>query len=202
MTEAASTGAVLAGGASRRMGRDKRVIEIDGIPMLRRAVEAVREVADEVLVVTAPRRPMPADLAAGTPVVEDLRPDAGPLAGIEAALTAARHDLVLVLACDHPAASPAVLAALLGALEATPSADVVALGTPSGPQPLVAAYRRGALPTISRLLDEGERRPTCLGEHLTVLSLAESDWRERDPQGATAYDVDTPEDLVRWEATR
>lgn len=200
--EPAASGAVLAGGLSRRMGRDKRRIEVEGVPLLRRAVDAARSVCREAVVVTAPGRPVPAELACGVPVVEDLRADAGPLAGIEAALATARHDLVLVLAGDHPDASPTVLAALIRTLAATPSADAVALGTPAGPQPLVAAYRREALAVVSQLLDAGERRPTCLPDHLTVLSLAEADWRETDPQARTAFDVDTPEDLVRWEATR
>jgi pimeloyl-ACP methyl ester carboxylesterase len=42
-------GAVLAGGRSRRMGRDKRVLDVDGLPLLTRAVQALREVVAEVV---------------------------------------------------------------------------------------------------------------------------------------------------------
>lgn len=196
------SGAVLAGGASRRMGTDKRRVDIDGTPLLRRAVDAARAVCDDVVVVTAPGRPVPDDLVLGVPVVEDRRPDTGPLAGIEAALDEAAHDLVLVLAGDHPAADATVLRSLVRALATTPSADAVALGTVRGPQPLVAVYRRRAQEAVATLLDAGERRATALADHLTVLTLAESTWRDADPTGRTAFDVDTPEDLVDWEATR
>lgn len=197
-----TSGAVLAGGASRRMGTDKRELEIGGAPLLRRAVDATRAVCADVVVVTAPGRPVPDDLTAGVPVVEDLRPDAGPLAGIEAALHHARHELVLVLAGDHPGAAPAVLRSLVRTLAATESADAVALGTARGPQPLVAAYRRRSRQVVSNLLDAGERRATTLPDHLTVVTVAESTWRDADPRGRTAFDVDTPDDLLEWDATR
>jgi molybdopterin-guanine dinucleotide biosynthesis protein A len=160
------------------------------------------------MVVTAPGRPIPDGLlkpgSAGNAVrlVEDRREDAGPLAGIEAALIEARHDLVLVLAGAHPQASPVVLGSLVRTLAAMPSADAVALGTRRGPQPLVAAYRRSAATTVTALLDGGERRATSLPDHLTIMAVAESSWRDDDPEGLTALDVDTPEDLLRWEATR
>ena len=196
------SGAVLAGGRSRRMGSDKRELSVGGVPLLARAVAAVQAVADDVQVVVGERDDVDrlAALVAALPDPpprwqHDLRPDQGPLAGIEAALARAAHDVVVVLAGDHPQASPTVLRALVDLLRAHPDATVAVLEDDPGPQPLVAAYRRAALRTVRELLDAGERRATRLLDHLDVVVLEGRVWRVLDPSGATAVDLDTPADL-------
>jgi FdhD protein len=196
------SGAVLAGGRSRRMGSDKRGLPVGGVPLLARAVAAVRAVADDVQIVVGSDDDLAAlaALVAGLPGPplrwqRDLRPDQGPLAGIETALTHAPHDLVLVLAGDHPQAVPAVLRELVGLLRSHPAATAAVLDGERGPQPLVAAYRRTALPTVRMLLDAGERRATLLVDHLVTVALERSRWRALDPSGTTVVDLDTPEDV-------
>jgi FdhD protein len=125
----------------------------------------------------------------------DRRSGQGPLAGIEAALAAAAHDIVVVVAGDHPRVAPAVLAALVDRLVADPAASAVVLATDRGPQPLVAAYRREVAGVAGALLDAGERRATRLLDHLTARALAPPEWRRLDPAGGSALDVDTPADL-------
>jgi molybdenum cofactor guanylyltransferase len=192
-------GIVLAGGESSRMGADKRDLEVDGRPLLHRAVDAVASVCDEVLVATSPHRPV-AD-AFGARTVSDFREGgSGPLAGLEVGLLAARRPRVLVLAGDHPAGAPAVLAELLVRLEANPEVDAVVLGTDHGPQPLVGAYRREVHREVTQLLDAGERRARVLLDALRVEVLEEATWRELDPGGGTAVDLDTPDDLAAWQA--
>jgi FdhD protein len=205
--------AVLAGGRSRRMGSDKRELAVGGVPLLARAVAAVQAVADDVQIVVGSDDD-PAALAAlvagavgsaaaadrGDAAVAplrwqaDRRADHGPLAGLEVALTEAAHDVVVVLAGDHPRAVPAVLRALVALLDAHPDATAAALGDVRGPNPLVAAYRRAALPSVRALLDGDERRATRLLDHLDTVVLARDEWLDLDPSGTTAVDLDTPED--------
>jgi molybdopterin-guanine dinucleotide biosynthesis protein A len=91
---------ILAGGKSTRMGRDKAMLEVGGRPLLARQIELARDTgAREVLV--SGRTGMNYD-AFGCRVLHDHHPDAGPLAGIEAALAAAADPLLLVLAVDMP----------------------------------------------------------------------------------------------------
>ncbi|MEX0953322.1 MAG: formate dehydrogenase accessory sulfurtransferase FdhD [Nitriliruptoraceae bacterium] len=182
------TGAVLAGGASRRMGRDKRWVHVDGRPLLVRAVDALRGLCDEVLVVGS-LGDHHDDRLTDVTVVTDLRPGHGPLGGIETALHHASNDVVLLVAVDHPWLSSEVLRRLLDTLTGDPGAVVALLDTT---QPLVSAWRTSALSTVSDLLDDGERRATRLPEYLAV---AVADWRDLDPDGRTTRDVDTPEDL-------
>jgi molybdopterin-guanine dinucleotide biosynthesis protein A len=190
-------GIVLAGGASSRMGTDKRTVDVEGEPLLRRAVGAVATVCDEVLVATSQERPV--DEAFGARVVADARAGGcGPLAGLEVGLLASRRPAVLVLAGDHPAGAPAVLRELLLRLEANPEVDAVVLGTDHGPQPLVGAYRRTAHREVTTLLDRGERRARALLDVLRVEVLEEASWRALDPAGGTAVDLDTPEELAAF----
>lgn len=182
------TGIVLAGGLSRRMGTDKRLVLVDGEPMLRRVAAAVASVADELVVVVAPDRPLPPALLDGLAFreVADRRADTGPLAGIEAGLQAASTDRVLVVAGDLPWADAALLRSLLAGLSATEA--VAALGE-HGPEPLLAAYRRdAALAATARLLDTGERRARRLLAELTVATVA-------DP-GRSTRNVNEPADLA------
>lgn len=202
MARATVTGALLAGGASRRMGRDKRLLAIDGEPMARRAAMALAKASDELLVVVSPQQPLDADLFTGlTPaprMVEDRRSDAGPLAGLEAALGAARHDVVLVVAADMPWLAPALLTHLAERLcHASAETDAVAAATRRGPEPMLAAYRRGTLPTVTALLDAGERRMGSALAALRVEALPPDEWRRLDPTGRSVLNVNRAADLAR-----
>jgi FdhD protein len=193
------SGAVLAGGRSRRMGEDKRRLVVDGRPLLTRAVAALRQAVGEVVVVAADgdERSLAA-LVPDVPVVADLEPDRGPLGGLVTALVHARSDVVVVVPGDHPALAPAVLQALASALLADPSLQAALLSTDRGPQPLVGAYRKGAAVTVQDLLDRGELRARVLPEHLVTAVLDEAAWRRLDPTGATATDLDTPDDVASF----
>lgn len=201
---ACCTGALLAGGTSRRMGRDKRTLDIDGSPLLARAAAALAQACHDVLVVTASEADRRANrhLVADHPWLVDRRPGEGPLAGLETALAAARTELVVVLAGDHPSAAPAVLRLLATDLAAAPSAQAAVLVTARGAQPLVAAYRTSVLPTVSGLLVAGERRARRLLDHLDVLRIGPERWAPLDPDGDTSRDLDRPEDLTAYRARR
>src|SRR5207245_83161 len=91
---------VLAGGASRRMGRPKAWLEVGDTILLRWVVDRLALAFSEVLIAFAE----PEQLEQPIPyrVVFDRKRSGGPLAGIEAGLLAARQDAVFVIACDMP----------------------------------------------------------------------------------------------------
>ncbi|MGB5295519.1 MAG: molybdenum cofactor guanylyltransferase, partial [Thermoanaerobaculia bacterium] len=92
-------GAVLAGGESRRLGRDKALLPWLGKALLLHPFEVLQEVMSEVVVVTVGGRSY-GEL--GVPVIHDRFEGLGPLAGIHAALEWARSRPVFVVACDLP----------------------------------------------------------------------------------------------------
>ncbi len=198
-----TTAIVLAGGASRRMGSDKRLLAIDGTAMLQRVVDALVDALSDacrILVVIDPARPLPPDLPLAEPVhvVSDLRASAGPLAGLEAGLTAAEDDTVLIAAGDMPWLDREVLRLIMARLASSRTADIVCLMEYGRPQPFPAACRREpALEHVTRLLDGGERRLRALLDQGSVEALDESTWRAVDPDGRSLLDIDTPADLAR-----
>ncbi len=144
---------VLAGGRARRFGADKLLHPVGGVPILRRAVEAVREVDPEVLVSVRTRaqaRRYRAVVPKGTAFRVD-RPAsgaAGPAVGLLTCL-AARSGPVLAVAGDMPWLEPASLRALLSEARRAPGGVASPLGPRGSPVTLVQAYAR--LPPADRL---------------------------------------------------
>lgn len=103
MTLPPFTGAVLAGGRSRRMGRSKSRLVVGGETLLQRQLRLLKEAgAGHLLVSLHPDRPEALPPHSEAAVVEDRVPDAGPLAGLERLLSASRTDWLLVVAVDLP----------------------------------------------------------------------------------------------------
>jgi len=98
---------ILAGGESRRMGRDKAWLEVGGQPLIRRALSTVRDSGIQEVVISGRAGTDYSTL--GCPVLFDLEPGRGPLGGISRALAAATTPLVLVLAVDLPGITAAFL---------------------------------------------------------------------------------------------
>jgi molybdenum cofactor guanylyltransferase len=149
--DATFTGAVLTGGLSRRMGRDKAFVGIDGEPMVRRVVRALRRAgAEEVVAVGGDETALLAeDLDRFLP---DTHPGEGPLGGVLVALDAAATPMVVVVACDMPDLSVEAVHALVAALGAHPAAAAAVA------EPLCAAWRPAlALAPLGRAFADGER---------------------------------------------
>lgn len=181
------------------MGRDKRHLPIDGVPLLRRVVDAITPLVDDLHVIVADEddRVQVSDLVPTVSVEVDLRPGQGPLAATETALTVAAHDAVLVVATDHPHLSLPVLGLLIDRFLATPGCPALTLATDQGPEPLIGIYQRAARAAVTELLEGGERRARALLEALGAAQLEPARWRPLDTRGLTAFDLDTPADLAR-----
>jgi molybdopterin-guanine dinucleotide biosynthesis protein A len=145
-------GAVLAGGEGRRFGGPKAGVLVGGVPMVRRAVEAMAAVTDEVVVVSSV--PVP---EAGVPRLADRTPGKGPLGGLEAALreaSARGREGVLLLACDLPLVRSSLLRAVAGALGGAPAVAPRREG--GGVEPLCAAYALEVLGAVARRLSSAD----------------------------------------------
>lgn len=194
---------ILAGGASRRLGRDKAWEEVGGAPVIARLLEATRAFRDTVISVREVA-PFERRLAAhGIPepgrrlrLVADASPDRGPVAGLAAGLGAARLDPVLVLACDLPFVTGALCRALVERAAAG-DADAVVPSVDGRRQPLCAAYRRRVGREAAALLAEPAGRNPSVRDLLARLEVATIDASDVGPLLA---DIDTPDDLARARA--
>jgi molybdopterin-guanine dinucleotide biosynthesis protein A len=192
---AAISGIVLAGGDSRRMGRDKRAVALGDRPLLEIAIDLVASVSDEVVV--SCRRGNRPDMASLPGRVLELafdERDGGPLAGLEAALSAARHELVVVVPIDMPGLTAHMLTTLVEATEGRPAAQGAVFVIESALQPFPGAYRRSILPIVSAHLDAGELRIHDLLSRLNLVCVpAPLDVDVRH----SFLNVNTPADLER-----
>lgn len=155
--------AILAGGdATRFAGRDKSALVVGGRSILARQIEELSRIADDILLVglVGPSRPSHEPVQ-GTPVrcVPDRVSRSGPLGGLDAALAAARHDTLILVACDMPFVTAAFLRHLLSL---TTEADAVVPRTEDGYHPLCAAYTRACHPAVMRRLAQGQLAMTGL----------------------------------------
>ncbi|WP_425148134.1 molybdenum cofactor guanylyltransferase [Deinococcus sp.] len=180
------TGAITAGGRSRRFGQDKALYRMGGHTLLERAAFSLGACWPRLLIAPEGRYAL-ADWEA----VGDLRPGLGPLAGLETALSAAPAGWLAYCAVDLPCLTPAYWGRLLARTQ--PDArTVVGLDAQGRRQPLAALYHSSALATVSALLDAGERRMLALLDELESVSVP---WSELQDLGGQLYhNLNTPQD--------
>jgi len=147
-----TTGIILAGGKSSRMGTNKALLTIENKTVIERIVEQLEQIVDEIIIVTN----YFSDYEfLKLPMVEDLRKEMGPLAGIEAGLEASKTQWNLVVACDMPFISIELGKYLLSCLQqyqaAVPEID-------GQLHPLFAAYRKEVSAAVSNSLNENQLR--------------------------------------------
>ena len=184
--------AVLLGGASERMGRDKARLPVGGVAGATRVARLLAGLFADVLLVGGEAPPD----APGRRVPDEPGPRC-PLRGLVSALAAARAPRVLVVATDLPLLSPDLLLALV----AWPAAAAVVPRTPDGPHPLCALYARDAVLPVARAELAAGRLSLA-----AVLAAVETSWldgealRLVDPRGTALFNANHPEDLARAEA--
>lgn len=196
--------AILIGGRSRRMKRDKATLDHrgDGETLLEHGLAVLEPLFGQILLSARPGQRSP---ASGHPVVVDRYPGCGVLGAIASALEASPEPWLFVAACDLPGLSPALIEALA---ERRQDAEVVMPCWDRGPEPLAAFYAREALAGIRQAIDRGELAPSDLGPPLRIrrLDLSEPGARARilgDPSAPLEKlfcNLNTPEDLDAYRA--
>jgi molybdopterin-guanine dinucleotide biosynthesis protein A len=152
------------------MGRDKALLPYGGSPLAVRVAHVLTLAgADPVVAVGGDLHGLE---AIGLTAVADPRQGAGPLAGIATALErVGTADIVVVLACDLPEASPIAVRAVVAALAADPDARVAVPVAGGRLQPLHAAWRRTALPVVEAALVRGDGAVRLVLESLGAVTV-------------------------------
>jgi molybdopterin-guanine dinucleotide biosynthesis protein A len=181
-------GLVLSGGRSRRMGRDKALLERDGATQLTRAVQLLQRHVERAFVSVRPDQ-------AGDPErrrfeqVVDRYTDIGPVAGILSAMEEHPDVAWLVLACDLPNVNDEIIVELLRQRSQQPF-TAFRSSYDGLPEPLCALYRPEARAIVAGFVRDGVVCPRKI--------LIRSDTRLLDLPDPSALDnVNTPEDLER-----
>lgn len=179
MTPGRYSAAVLVGGASRRMGRDKAVVEVDGHPMALRVIDALGRAGVRSVVTIGG-----SDRGFGVTHLEDQYPGEGPLGGLLTALQHAPTELVFVVACDMPWVTRDVFRSLMQQL----GDSDVALAYTDRLEPLCALWRAPVcLGALERAFSGGERAVHRALSGLGVVEVA--------VDASALRNVNTPGDL-------
>jgi FdhD protein len=187
--------AILAGGASRRMGRNKALLPFRGAPLIEAVYRRLARLFPEVLVVTNSPDDYPFLPCRKVP---DLFPGMGAFAGLHSAVAHARHDRVFVVACDMPYLNAAVvrhLCALNG-----DAATVVPVNASDLLEPLHAVYHRQSLAVMEELLASGERSILALFPRVPTRVVGREELSPLDPKLSSFTNVNTPADYESMEA--
>jgi molybdenum cofactor guanylyltransferase len=189
------SGVILAGGRSRRLGRDKAVEPIGGQPLIGRVIQRVRQVAQDIVVVVADQergRALP--LGDGVRIAVDIYPDKGSLGGIFSGLSAAPQPWALVVACDMPFLNLGLLGRLVSLRDGV---DAVVPVLEGRPEPTHALYSRACLPHIEARLQADDLKISGFFDEVRVRYVPEEDIARFDPDFLSFFNVNSPPDLER-----
>lgn len=186
--------AVLAGGASRRMGRPKASLPYGAGTLLDFQVAKLSTIFDEVFVVAKDALP-----AAAQPVrvVLDRYSEHAAIYGLVRALEEAK-DRVFVLAVDLPALTPVLIQAIAARGVDTKAAALIPRAG-GKLQPLAAVWRTAVLATAKCRIGKESLSLHGLAEDVGAEVFDESSWRSLDPSGTAFENLNT---LEQYEAMR
>ena len=188
MGETAVYGLVLAGGRSRRMGRDKALLERGGRSQLEHVHALLERHVQRVFVSTRKEQADEPERSRFEQVV-DRYDDLGPLAGILSAMDAYPDVDLLVVACDLPNVGDDTISHLLANRSAEHPFTAYVSSHDGLPEPLCAVWRSIGRGVIRELLGEGIRCPRKILIRSDTHLLAQADPRWLD-------NVNTPDDLA------
>jgi len=184
---------ILAGGASRRMGRNKALLPFRGKPLIRHQLDLLSPMFSEILISAND----PAAYAAfPLRVVPDVFAEPCSLSGIHALLKAATAPRVFVVACDLPFLHPGLIRKML---DVTGEFDVIVPETADGLEPLHAIYSRACVPAIESAAADARWKVSAFypGVWVDRLEVDVNDWRVEGRSPFT--NANTPDEWTRAE---
>ena len=186
--------AILAGGHARRFGgADKASLIVGGARIIDRQLAALETVADDIRIVTnEPDR----YATLGVRVILDQIAGAGPLGGLHAALADAVHGAVIVLACDLPFVTPALLQLLVSQFGDGEEIDAVVPQSARGLEPLCAVYAKRCADQARHRIDRGDLYTRGLLDDVRVRVLGPEVLAPYDDE-SVFLNVNTPHDYAR-----
>jgi molybdopterin-guanine dinucleotide biosynthesis protein A len=200
-----ASAAILAGGKATRFGgRDKSALIVGGRSIFERQLVELSRVTDDLMIVTAGREGLAegegppafdgAQARKGGPhsnirFLHDRVPGCGPLGGLDAALAAARDDVVMAIAADMPFVTTALFEYLLTLAH---DADAVVPRTERGYHPLCAVYTRACQAAVARQLEARQLRMIDLLERVRVRTVGPDELDALGDRHRLLTNVNTP----------
>ena len=196
MTDIANVrGYVLAGGASRRFGRDKALVEFDGEPLITGLCRVLQAATSTTVRIIGDAEKYG---HIGVECIADRWPGEGPLGGIITALDSSNlsrneSSWSLIIGCDMPFLTTDWLQYIATRSRAS-KAEIVAPESDHGLEPLCACWRSTAAAPLSRIFESGVRRVSDAMRQLPMELLDAFDWKRFDKSDRLFWNMNTPTD--------
>jgi molybdopterin-guanine dinucleotide biosynthesis protein A len=183
---------ILAGGKSKRLGRNKLNEVIGGITLINRVINVLSAFDGEIILVTAEDSSLPDTFTyAKISKVQDLYPGKGMIGGIITGLSASKNFYNLVVASDMPFLSPALIRYMISNAKGN---DLVAYKNQNELEPLHAIYSKNCLPILEEIMLKDRRIFELLGQ-VKVRYLSPAEINQYDPKKISFFNVNTESDL-------
>ncbi|UCC57859.1 MAG: molybdenum cofactor guanylyltransferase [Candidatus Bathyarchaeum sp.] len=194
---------ILAGGFSRRFGRDKGSVVLAGKPLICHVIERVSNLVDEIVVVVSSKNQkekLEIILDEKANLIIDKTESQSPLIGTMTGFESAKGEISLLLPCDTPLVSTQVVQFLLDMCNGR---NAVIPRWPSGYiEPLQAAYRtKSALTAAKTALEQGNMNMRSMIDNLKGVRYVSTMLLEQmEPKLLTFFNINTPQDLKKAES--
>jgi len=181
--------AILAGGTSSRMGRDKATMVINGKSLIEHVYDGVKGIFEEIMVISNNTNILNNKKVK---IYKDIVPVQSTLTGIVTGLIHSRNPYVFVVACDMPNISDKGIKYIL---ENIKGEDIVIPKVEKGYEPLHAVYRRTCIPYILNLIEKRNFKISNLFSYLSVKILENNPFFIKDGQ-SIFININRQEDLL------
>lgn len=189
---------LLAGGQSKRMGKDKAFLKLNGKTFLRIIAEKLSEYCDQIIVSGNKDKEEYLSYLDGIKsqidFVRDIHPYAGPLNGIISCREKIKNDLVFISTCDTPLLNKEIIPFLCKKIDGF---DAVIPVTSGKKQFLNTIYKKSAIETGEKLYQEGVRSLHRWVSNLKILEISEKEIKQVDKNLFSYWSINRPEDYER-----
>lgn len=187
------TAAILAGGASSRMGTNKALLKVDGAPIITRTYQILARLFHDVIIVTntpeayafLPCRKVP-----------DIYPNVGSIAGLHSALTHSVTESTFVTACDMPFVEPALIRYLCELQQSESGYDAVVPFSAGGQEPLHAVYSAKCKVVFENAIQDNERKILDILERINTRLVSWAELQKKCGSIRSFSNVNTPEEYI------
>jgi len=188
------TGVILAGGRSSRYGRNKALVEMNGIRLIERVIGVMEPLFEHLIIITN----TPRDYAyLELPMVEDVIKGLGPIGGVFTGLQTLSDEAGFFVACDMPFLNGKLIRHMMYVME---DFDVVVPKVDWKIEALHAIYSKRCIPAIKELIDRQDYQIIKFFQSVRVRYLNKEEIRDFDPELRSFFNVNRPEELLK--ATR
>ncbi len=192
-------GAILSGGENRRIPVVKGFLEVDGKTIIGRELEILARVFGKVVISTNTPESY---FHLGVPLIGDIVPEKGPIAGILSALAATGEDSIFVVACDMPFISEELIRYVAGVYNEGgkrrgQKAEAVIPVFDGKTEPLFGVYSESVIRAIEASILTGKKGLIALLDSLHVRYISDEEVRAIDPKGESFININTMKDYER-----